>query len=252
MNGITTQLHELLAVLQSKKSSSSKAFEEITNQFSKHSDRYDGMVRTYQPVKDDDEVLPPESKELGDRVTEKLDFVMEIFRDYFDVAMQIETTNQTARADIVVDGEAILFEIPATGLLFLEKQFKAIRTIINRVPTLDPAERWHWDEDNQVHTSEESKTVRPKKIFRNHVVSKATKEHPEQVQVYTEDVTIGTWTKKRFSGKITVFEKSQLMARVDKLINAIVQARQRANSVVISPINVGDVLWSWLKTPLVK
>jgi hypothetical protein len=56
-----------------------------------------------------------------------------------------DTGNQSARADIVVDGKVVLANVPVTSLLFLDKQVNDLETFVSKLPTPDPAEEWTHD-----------------------------------------------------------------------------------------------------------
>lgn len=248
----TTVLHEILAVEDSKRGVLTKVSTEAEKQFKDKADRYEGFVRTYEPVDAEGEKIPPEKKDIGDTVSDKLDFVMKSFTDYVDVSLTKEATNRIAGADLVVDGETLFENVPATGLLFLEKRLKVLRDLFQAIPTLDPAETWEWSNAQNCWVSEIRTNSKTKKVMKNHVKSEATDKHPAQVEVYHDDVTVGHWEKRRFSGALSVFQKSKLLERLDNLLNATVQARMRANMQPIENVKIGQKIWEWLSESLSK
>ena len=88
-------------------------------------------------------------------------------------------------------GEFLARDVPVTHLLFLEKQLTDVHTFVAKLPLLDPAEDWADEPDPVSGTwkTHPAKTVRSKKVPRNHRVAEATQQHPEQVQVYTGSQT---------------------------------------------------------------
>ena len=143
-----------------------------------------------------------------------------------------EVGNTVATADIVVDGEqdVLLAAVPVTYLLFLEKQLVNLRTFIDKLPVLDPSVAWSVDPATGDWRSSPVETVRTKKVPRNWVKAEATKEHPAQVEVYHEDVMVGTWETTRLSGALPATRKAVLSDRVSRLLTAVKYARERANS----------------------
>lgn len=133
-----------------------------------------------------------------------------------------------------------------TYLLFLEKRLTDLRTMLAAVPTLDPSESWEYDTHTDTFRSAPVQTTRTKKIPRNHVLAEATDRHPAQVQVYQEDVVVGYWTKVAFSGAVTAARRNELLARTDKLIDAVKKAREQANTAEVEQQYIGHALFGWL------
>ena len=89
------------------------------------------------------------------------------------------------------------------------------------------------------------KTVHPEvkmrtaKTFRHKVLYEATKEHPAQIEKWEETEDIGRFVKQHWMGMITSYDKSQMLNRIDELIRAVKQARQRANTVTVTKDRIG-------------
>ena len=147
----------------------------------------------------------------------------------------------------MIDGLTIAHEVPATFLLGLETKLKTVRSIYETVPTLQPGIKWEKDEiqgkDVYRRTHPEEK-FRTKKNMKNHVVAKATKEHPEQVQVYNEDEKVARIVTDTWCGMVSPAEKSALLGRVDTLIRAVKKARQKANTTEVIKSTIGKELFT--------
>ena len=93
-----------------------------------------------------------------------------------------------------------------------------------------------------------SKTHKSKKIQKPVVLYEATHEHPAQVQLAGEDVTIGHWKNVKLSGAIPVTEKQAIVARVEKLLRAVKEAREEANATeeVATVPKVAETLFSYV------
>ena len=244
-----SKLHELLAVEGDLEGTYKKILEETKVNFSKHPDRYFGL---HQRVELFDETAPKEAdthKEMDDTVPDKLQYTQGHIIRYLDAVLQKERTNQDARADLIVEGVTIAKDVPATFLLGLESKLKIIRSIYEAIPTLQPGVKWEKDETqgkDTYHRAHPEEKFRTKKTMQNHVVAKATKEHPEQVQVYTEDVKVARIITDTWCGMVSPAEKSALLGRIDKLIRAVKKARQKANTAEVVKSTIGKELFAYI------
>jgi hypothetical protein len=246
------RLHELLAVEGDLAGTYQKIMAETKVNFTKHPDRYFGQHQRIEPFSDD---IPKEAdtyKEMDDTVPAKLDYTAEHIIRYLDVVLQKETTNQSAISDLVIDGVTIAKDLPATFLLGLESKLKKIREdVYASIPTLQPGVKWEEDETigkgvfKRTYPEEKFRT---RKVMKNHVVAEATKEHPAQVQVYTEDEKIGRIVTNTWCGMISSAEKSAILGRIDKLIRAVKKARQQANSTEVVKVTVGKEIFNYINS----
>lgn len=206
----------------------------------------EGISREYQPVDDQGEQLPPESKLPQRRVPEVLVEVRAALAKLFDVVATKELANTAARADVVVDGRTLLEDVPVTYLLFLEKQLVDLHTFVAKLPTLDPTKEWTYDEGVAAYTTPVVKTVKTKKLPRNHVKAAATDKHPAQVDVYHEDVVVGYWSTKFFSGALPQSRVNELLARVVALQEGVKKAREEANTGTVDEMNFARPVFDYL------
>src|SRR5262245_11612162 len=105
-----------------------------------------GIARTYQPKDEEGEQYPPESTRVQLRAEEVLRQTTANLTRLFDVTATKDWANCEAKADVVVDGVVLLTQVPATYLLFLEKQLTDLHTFIAKLPVLDAAESWSFDD----------------------------------------------------------------------------------------------------------
>ena len=66
------------------------------------------------------------------------------------------------------------------------------------------------------------------------------------IQTYTKDVRVGTWTTVIQSGMLAPTEKARLMSRLDALLRAVRQARQRANDHEIIKEQVAERIFRYI------
>ena len=57
---------------------------------------------------------------------------------------------------------------------------------------------------------------------------------------------MGYWTTIKYSGAVTAERKSALMARAEKLLDAVRFAREAANSIPVIDCRIGDTLFGYL------
>jgi hypothetical protein len=205
-----------------------------------------GISRTYLPRADDGDRLPAESTRVQLTVEGVTDRLAADLGRLWDVTATKDWANTEANADVVVDGQVLLAQVPSSFLVWFEKQLAELRGYVSRLPVLDPAEVWHYDDASAAWRSEPVQTIRTTKVPKNHVVAPATKEHAAQVQVYTVDVPEGDWTTTKFSGAVPEARRKALLDRVDALAEAVKFAREEANQHTVTDRSVGDVVFGYL------
>jgi hypothetical protein len=240
-----TQLNQIIAVEKGVKKASKDAATRIYQDLQKTA-LLSGISRTYQPKDDEGETLPSESTLVQIKAPEKLKGVGEALTRLFDVTLTKEVANTEAKADVVVDGRTVLSQVPVTYLLFLERELTDIRTIVNSVPTLDPAFNWTWNEEQGVYLADPVGTVRTKKVPKNWVKAEATDKHPAQVEIFHEDVIVGYWTKVESSGAIPATVKAKLLGRITALMDAVTFAREQANGLEVEDKAAGAAVFDYL------
>lgn len=238
-------LNKLIAIESGVKTKASRVVTDLHHLLQK-SALLNGINRTYQPKDDDGDHLPSETTLVQVKVEKVLkDLNAELTR-LFDVTLTKEVGNSQAKADVVVDDKVLLKQVPVTYLLFLEKQLTDINTFVGKLPTLDPASEWNYDDNNDVYVTAPVQTVKTKKVPRNWVKAEATDKHPAQVEIFHEDVQVGTWTKVDSSGAIPAKRKAELLSRVEKLITAVKFAREEANSLEVEDQAAGEKVFNYL------
>ena len=240
-----TKLSQIIAVEKGVKSDASRRVTDAHREVQKQP-LLSGISRTYQPRDDEGAPLPPESTKVQVKAEDTLADVAAVLTRLFDVTLTKDTANTAARADVRVNGDVLLHDVPVTYLLFLEKQLTDVHTFVAKLPLLDPAEEWAEDPASGCWKTVPAKTVRSQKIPRNHVLSEATKEHPAQVQVYMEDVPVGDWTTVKFSGAVPAVRVRQILDRVEELQRAVKFAREEANSAEVADRKAGEAVFGYL------
>lgn len=225
------KLNQVNALVTGRKGEAEKFITDL-HKLCQKEDLFDGFERAYRPLDEENgEKVPSESKKVQHTVLAVLRSAREKWSELWDLVATQDAGNQSASADVVVEGRVVFAQAPVTTLLFLEKQLNDLETFLSKLPTPDPAEDWGTDPNTALLKTRVTQTVRTKKVPRNHVLAEATDRHPAQVQVWHEDVTVGTWNKTRYSGTVSAQTKQQYLARARKLREAVKVAREQANTV---------------------
>jgi hypothetical protein len=239
------KLNQIIAVEKGVKSRSLQELTEAHRDVQKPA-LLSGIARTYQPKDEEGEQLPPESTKVQVRTEEVIRQVSATLTRLFDVTATKDATNRVATADVVVDGRTLLADVPVPYLLFLEKQLTDLHTFVKKLPVLDAAETWVFNDSADCWSTEPVRTIRTKKVPRNHVKAEATEKHPAQVEVYYEDVAVGYWTTVKFSGALPAKRVSELLERVENLQNAVKFAREEANGTEAVDRKAGEAILSYV------
>lgn len=244
MDKTLSKLNQLLAVSKTVKNDTHRAVTSAYQNMQKLP-LLSGIVRTYASNEDGGEQLPAESQHVQLKVDAVLADVKKALMRLFDVTGNIDDTNCYARADIVVDDVVILANVPATHLLFLEKQLTDLRTLITKLPVLDTQYVWHFDGNLDCYVTEPRTTSRTKKVPRVIVAYQATDRHPAQTSIIQEDVISGYWTTRNLSGAMRQIDVGILLGRVTVLHEAVKKAREAANMTPVTQFTSAPVL-DWL------
>lgn len=211
----------------------------------------EGLIRSYHHLDaENPEELPDEVKNVQLSLVEVIDDTRTSDREWWNLVATRELGNTLARGTVVVDDETLLENVPVGTLIGLEKRLGEWRTFIAKLPILDPAETWDVeDEVRGIWRSQPVKNTRTKKIPRVLVTVQPTEHHPAQTHIWQEDRIIGEYTTIKFSSALHPTRKSELLARVDRLIRAVREAREEANTQQVENQNVADPILDWLLAP---
>jgi hypothetical protein len=236
------KLNQINAILTSRKSETEKEVTEIYKLIQKDA-LFAGRERTYRPIDEDKgQKLPAESQRVQHRAEDLIRKVVGKWTEVWNLVLTQDTGNQTAKANIEVDGQVVLADVPVTTLLFLDKQLNDLETFLSKIPTPDPSEEWLHDPNTGLLRSKVSESIRTSKEPTVIVKYEATKEHPAQTEIFTKDVAVGTWSQILYSGCLQADRKDALLARVRKLQEAVKTAREQANLIEVERKSIKPLL----------
>jgi hypothetical protein len=239
------KLNQLIAIVTGAKTQTQKTVTGIYKKI-QSTELMVGISRKYTPKDEEGESLPAERKLVQFTADKAIGEAIEAWGRTWDLIADQDKANTTASVNVSIDGNVLLLDVNVLHLLFLEKQLVDVKTFVEKLPTLDPAEKWEWDDAQGCYATEPFETTKSKKLRRNHVKAEATKEHPAQVEVYTEDVIIGNWSTIKYCGALTVERKKKFLKRITKVQEAIKIAREEANMVEVSRNSEDDNILDYI------
>lgn len=239
------KLCQITALLTGKKTAAIKELTGIYHRFQKPV-LFQGLSKRYSPLDEEGETFPEEKQHIQQKAQECLADIRKALVNLLDLVATQDKTNCVAKANVAVDGEVILRDVPVTHLLFLEKQLVDLHTALGALPTLDPTEKWSLDANAACYISETTETTKTKKVPKTHVKYEATEHHPAQTEMYHEDVVVGRWRTLKFSAAIPAQEKNQLLVRVEKLRDGVKLAREEANAIEAVDTKYGDAIFDYI------
>lgn len=242
---MTVKLCQIIAVEKGLKSRTAEAITRIYHDLQKPA-LFAGISRRYSPVDEEGETFPPESTLVQKNANEALDAAADELTKLFDVVATKERGNTEAFASVVVDGQVVVEDATVPFLLFLQKQLTDVRTMVSKVPVLDPSESWHPDASSGTWRTEPAETTRTRKIPKTLVKYPATDKHPAQTEVYMVDEIVGRWATTKSSGALSPARRERLLSRIDELSDAVKKAREEANSAEVEQIHVGEQVFDFL------
>lgn len=243
---MNSKLHQVLAVEKDVRNTSMRRVTDTYQQLGKPA-LLSGISRTYTPKDEDGDMLPPESTLVQVNAREALQHAKTEFIRMWDIVATKDFGNLNATADVMLEDGTVLIEgAPTTYLLWLEKELDHLHTLVSKLPTLDPSETWTWDDNVAAYVTQPTQTVRSKKVPKAFTAAPATDKHPAQVQVFQEDVQVGTWETIHFSGALPATEVKDLVDRVNAVRKAVKEARARANETEVEQKNVATAVFDYI------
>ena len=209
-----------------------------------------GLSRTFTPDDEEKRLLQKnadEYKVVPLKVMDQLAEDAAVAGKALDWALTQDVANCSANADVVVNGEPLLTQVPISHLLHLEKvlsEYKAV--ILARLPVLDPAKSWTWDPGQRVWKSRPEKTGAFIKRNEPVLLHPGTDKHAPQAVLDARESHIGEWETVIHSGAVSEEQKRRLLARADVLIAALKEAIAVADHTPASKLAEGEKLFGFL------
>lgn len=242
-------LNEILGVEKGVRQRANKVLGNYQKELGREA-QLNGYAKRYRPANEGDtDLMPDEGVLVQVRATEILDKIAEEWTDMMDVVFTREVGNTQAKADIKVGDLVVASDVPVGYLMFLEKQFEDMLSIINSIPVLDPSESWEWDEGTRSYRSSVQVTRRTVKTPKSFVKAPATDKFAAQVEVFYEDELKGYYDRVKFSGAMKADDVHLMRKRVTALLRAVKAARERANTLELEQKKIGKAIFDFVLAP---
>lgn len=239
------KLTQVIAISNGEKSKRTSRMSEVYHKLQK-ADQFEGFIKKYKPLDEESkDTLPEENKRVQYTVTQAIQEASKTTQDLINIVATLDKGNCSAKADLVVDNVTLVKDVPATHLIFLEKQLEDLKTFVSKLPTLDPSEEWNLG-DGGLYQTKGRETNRTLKLPYVLSKAKATDKHPEQSEILYRDDIVGKFTTTRFSGSATKDSVNALLEKIDKLSKAVKMAREEANSIEVEKSEIGTTLMKFL------
>lgn len=257
-----TILHQMLALQGPKKELMRQSLAATTNACTDVS-KLTGHAVSYVPFAEDDKDQPSDVLKESSRVQlTTVAAIRALIADIspsLDVILTVEVGNAQAKAPIMVDGVSIIMdaggkpvEFPVSFLLELEKLFKDLIARVSKFQSLSETFDWSFDSGTGLWKAPPIQTLRRKKKFVNHEKAAATEHHPAQVEVFSEDVPVGTITRLISSGALSQQQHKKLLAQIEKVYTAVIAARHQANAIQVQQQHAAEKLLQFAFQPVLE
>ena len=239
------KIHQAIA-LRKGETGRNESFINAIHKANKKPVLFSGHNRNYDPLNDAGEKLPTEQQVVQRRTSDDLKAAQESISKLFDTVARVEYANVDAKADVIVNGETVLSDVPVTYLLFLEKQLTNIRTLVATTPELDSNEEWAEDANTGLFKTDVVRTHRTRKVEKALVLLEQTEFQQGKAEKIVVDELAGYWNTTKVSGAIQPTRKAVLASRVDDLLDAVKIARSEANENDAPDVTVGNKVMSFI------
>ncbi len=187
---------------------------------------------------------PAERAQVQVKCLDLLRLTEEVLSPLMDNELTVDSGNQLATGNIVVDGNTLASGVPVTTLLWLENRLANLATLVKSMPLVDAAQVWSWDSDKW--RSEPVTTQSTQRVWKALVKHEGTDRHPPQTESYQMDEPVGEWTRVNLSGSMKPNEVRRLVQKIAKLQNAVEVARHEATSMVVESRHMASDIFGYL------
>jgi hypothetical protein len=252
------KLNTLLALREKFETTFKNALNDLVTKFKSDQGLFKGVRKTYEALEGfADEPNKRQFKKVASTVQEQLVWFAKYNLDYLKQLFTIEKTNGMgiAHAELVVDGNS-WGDFTSTELLrlkgFLEngklKEMYATLPVRSETTIWNPSTDELYKGNDKIFETDmdfgfEKTTLKTQYILPDpHPDAK----RPPIVSDKSEQVNIGKYTSQNFSGEASMRERAEILARLDILHKAVVEALQKANDVEAVESMLGDKLFEYI------
>lgn len=209
---------------------------------------FTGQARHYVSRVDGQPGPPDEDKQVGLIATDILARLRDIMIPVLDANLTRDVGNTQASAPVIVDGQVLLVNVPATYLLVLEKQIGNLYDIARAIPARPLGTDWQPTEQDGLYQSPERLVERhgPEVVYKTSAPIPDKGIHETLLDKYTVQVILGFWHERSFTGAMHHDERQALLSRIRTLLEAVKAARIKANSLEVEPQEAGEIVMNFI------
>lgn len=256
---MTQKLNTLLALREKFETTFKNALNDFVKKFDKDQGLFSGTRKTYEALEGfADEPNKRQFRRVSSTVQEQLDWFSKYNTEYLKQLFTIERTNGsgTAISELVVGGEN-WGSFTSTELLrlkgFLENN--QLKAMYHNIPVRPETILWkpanddiYQDREGKVFETPLDEGYAKTTLKESYIL---TDPHPDVkrapiVSDKTTQVNIGHYTSQDYSGAASMRERAEIIARLDLLHKAVVEALEKANDVQVIESTLGDRLFSYI------
>jgi hypothetical protein len=253
----TQKLNTLLALREKYETTFKNALNDLVKKFKEKQGHFSGERKTYEALEGyADEPTKRSFRKVASTVNEQLDWFEKYNAEYLKQLFTIEKTNGSgiASAELVVDGKS-WGTFTSTELLrlkgFLENA--QLKAVYDNIPTREEDKIWKaTDEDiykgREVFESQLEEGFAKTTLTEQYILPDPNPDpkRPPMVSDKKTTVNIGNFTSQQFSGAASMRERAEIIARLDVLHKATVEALEKANDVDVVESTLGDQLFTFI------
>jgi hypothetical protein len=201
-----------------------------------------GLSKIYKATNEHEQfrLPPPQFTEVQRRIEDLLDEARKYSVSAMDAVASKDRTNQSANADVLIDGDVFLPQVPMSHLLWLENYLGEWKGYLASLPTLKPDKTWEYDSAQRFYRSRPEVQNTTRKETRALVLHAPTDKHPAQTTTVVEDIQVGTVETVTLSGAIPESRKKELLDRLTTLLLAVKDAIAVANRTPVVEVHEGE------------
>jgi hypothetical protein len=251
------KLNTLLALREKYETSFKNALNDLVKKFKEKQGHFSGERKTYVALEGyADEPTKRNFRKVASTVNEQLEWFEKYNLEYLKQLFSIEKTNAAgfANAELMVDGKN-WGRFTSTELLrlkgFLENS--QLKAMYDNIPTREEDKIWKTtDEDiyegrevfeGQLEEGFTKTTLKEQYILPD---PHPDQKRPPMVADKNTTVNIGQFSSQQFSGAASMRERAEIMARLDVLHKATVEAIEKANDTDVIDSTLGDQLFAFI------
>lgn len=241
------KLNQVVSLVKGRKDFADKALTAVHHHTA---DKFDGFTKSFRAIEEEQPIpAHPETKKVTANVEELIKGLKSPLITLLNTILTQDRGNQQSVGEVKVtwgNRSLNLTNVPVTHLLFLEAKLTDLLTLAQKLPVLDESNDWTLDGATSLWKTPGSSTIRTRKAQKALVLMPPTDKHPGQAVQIQEDIPSVEITTVSVSGRVSVQRRAQIIERIVAMRDAVVQAREAANSIEVEEANDGAKVFEFI------